>query len=612
MDGCHQAMQFGRAAALVGRRVLIRRVCGLAARTAPLALILLLLLGVWLGPVLATTLALSAWLVAVLAIVWRRPRSAYQVLALWDQAAGRREDFATAWWVETQRRPTEAQIAHRQIQLQLLPEAIGRLAQDLPLAWSWRLLLPLVGWLSLVALQGLLPEHKQVSSIALESGQRERLAAEIERAKQRIQEDEVLKALQAADLVQLKRALEQAQRAVAAAAAGKGREAMSAAERAAQSLQKKAEQLAEGQSAWASQALIEAIRAQVATADLGDALAQRQAQHAAKAAQALADALQTKTPVAAVQARLDAALREILPKAKPEDARALAGRHILDAGRAMAEGSPMKAGAHFAQLVAVMLEQERRNQGSKALAALAQRLREAGDRQSATAEALAKASGDKAGAGAKAAAQGTPMAEGQAAAAGRTGQAAQAQALQGAGAAQAKGRMDPAAGSGEAQGAVAAAGQAKGAEDKGSGGPQIFAPIPGMEPDASRPAMIVDAPQDAQGKPAGVMATEGGQQPGSGTAPLSADDTEAIQQAALSALVEAQATAQGLSQRREVAGGDKQGEQVSSPMRKAAVDALNNEERSLDEAVLPAARREQIRRYFNELRRRLNPGEEQP
>jgi hypothetical protein len=52
------------------------------------------------------------------------------------------------------------------------------------------------------------------------------------------------------------------------------------------------------------------------------------------------------------------------------------------------------------------------------------------------------------------------------------------------------------------------------------------------------------------------------------------------------------------------------GARKEDPTRSATpttLEAIQAEEAALDEAALPPARREQVRRYFNELRKRFEP-----
>lgn len=140
-----------------------------------------------------------------------------------------------------------------------------------------------------------------------------------------------------------------------------------------------------------------------------------------------------------------------------------------------------------------------------------------------------------------------------------------------------------------------------------SDGPKVFAPVPGLDPEQSRQAMLIDAPPGAQGKVNAEMSGEAGRRVGANSVALAAQDpAEQAAQAALSALVQAQASAQGESFKRQVQGGVKAGESATlTGSAKAAAEAINAQERALDEAVLPSNRREQIRRYFQQLRERL-------
>ena len=144
-----------------------------------------------------------------------------------------------------------------------------------------------------------------------------------------------------------------------------------------------------------------------------------------------------------------------------------------------------------------------------------------------------------------------------------------------------------------------------------NGQPLLTAPVPGQKPGDSPPDLLVlggpPGGEPAPNAPSLTLALPGGREPGVGRADLKADPTQA-QRSGNQAMVQAQAGDEGASSVRAVAGGVRQ-EQAERTAQQAAVEFLRAEEAALDEAALPPSRREQVRRYFNELRKRF---EQQP
>ena len=123
----------------------------------------------------------------------------------------------------------------------------------------------------------------------------------------------------------------------------------------------------------------------------------------------------------------------------------------------------------------------------------------------------------------------------------------------------------------------------------------LFAPVPAAQPSDQKPdsAIMVAVPG----------ANPGGHSPGNGTAPLSAQQTEKTKPGRQS-VVNAQHNAEGESSVRAVEGQTHK-EAATRSAQTTALEAITAEENALDDAALPTARREQVRRYFTELRKRF-------
>lgn len=89
---------------------------------------------------------------------------------------------------------------------------------------------------------------------------------------------------------------------------------------------------------------------------------------------------------------------------------------------------------------------------------------------------------------------------------------------------------------------------------------------------------------------------------------MKGEETEVLE-SMKSGMAKAQKTGDGTSTVRKVAGGAPQEEEVTRGRASLSVEFMEAQEAAMDEAAIPAARREQVRRYFNALRMRLE-GEE--
>jgi hypothetical protein len=101
------------------------------------------------------------------------------------------------------------------------------------------------------------------------------------------------------------------------------------------------------------------------------------------------------------------------------------------------------------------------------------------------------------------------------------------------------------------------------------------------------------------------VAQPGGPKAGVGKADLNNTPTEK-QDTQKQDVVQAQQNAEGQSTVRSVEGGAR-AENAARAATQTTLEAIQAEEAALDESALPPARREQVRRYFNELRKRFEP-----
>lgn len=555
---------------------------------------------------------LVLWPLSVLALVFWRSPGHYSVLALWDQAAKRREAFASAWWFEQQPTQTEAQKLHLETQKQLLADALPQLAKDLPLPLNRWLILPFV--LCFAGLWITETLHPTAEIVTLDDAMERIAKKEADQLAQMNWDKKKLEGLQAdeqAALEKLKQNLKQTAEELEKSGGKEAREVMSSLESRAREAEKLAERLAADKENWASDKLIQSLREHADTADLGDAVAAKNTRQTAKAAEALAQQLQSPQLTEDTRDRLNETLKDAKQQSEDEDQKRTVGQHVLKAGDQLQKSQAGDAGAEFQKLAEKMSDLARREQAQKELEKLAQQLRDAGSNISGQNQAggmqqmAATEQPSKNGESAQATpnvGQSQPQSQGQSSSplqppgAGQMSQAQQ-QMLQ----------QNPVPGTGQQQQMQMAQMQPgqQGQEGKqGEGQPMLMAPIPGQKPGEKPDALVLGPPGENPGNgPIMMLSSPGGKDPGIGKADLNAEAT-AKQSSSNQAVVAAQQNNDGQSSVRSIEGGARQ-ENATRSASQIATEAIAAEEEALDESTLPPARREQVRRYFTELRKRF-------
>jgi len=604
-----EALSFDPIAARVQTRVLLRRWLGLLALTLWPAVVVFMVVAVlrWFTEVGAWLpgLALIAWLGGTAFWGFRRKPGKYEALALWDQTQNRSEAFAAAWWFEQLPQKTVLQQRHLEAQAAHLGAATQQLATDLPLPlhrWLW-----VAPVLALIGMAASTFRPLPVGDMALDEAMKQAAAHE---AQQLAQNDwqkkkmEGLTAEEAKALDKLKQDLKGSAEDLEKGGAGTARELLSDLEKRARDAEKLAQRLGDDKDAWASDAIIAELRKHADTADLGDAAANKNATQTAKAAQDLATHLkQSQLPIEA-RDRLNETLKEVQKVAVPEDRQRSVGTHVLAAGDELAKTNVPAAASEFEKLADKMRDQAQREQTRKELEKLAQQLRDAGSRiagQQGGGMKPMQSAGEQAQTQ-----QGAQMQ-------GQNGQAQQALQPPGLNQQSQPQQMmmqqpQQGTGTGQQQQMSVAQGQPQNGQQgqQGQGNqnrPTLFAPIPGAKADQQPSAMIMapNLPQDPSN--ATTMAGPGGPSPGAGKAKLDAGKT-AQTKADGSSVVNAKSGNEGASSTRSIDGGVKQ-ESAARTAQETSVDFINEQEAALDDAALPPQRREQVRRYFGELRKRF-------
>lgn len=599
------ASSFDQAATQVQRRLGQRRWLQLLSKCRWWSMAAVIVAGVvraspWLplSVLLGVLLSLAYW-------TWRSRPGRYEALALWDQVKGRSEAFAAAWWFSRKAERSPLEQRHLATQQALLPQALLQLPRDLPLQASrWLPLLPIVTGLA-IAFNAWhpLPVGDQPLNEAMQ-------AAAKQEAARLTSDDWQKKKLQGLNDAE-KQALAQLKQDVAVTAkqleqgqAGSTRELLSRLEQRARDAEKLAERLDTQGNAWASEKMIEAMRKHVDTADLGDATANRQSTQTAKAATDLAAVLRNPQLSVETRERFTETLRDISAQAETKDRERTVGFHVLTASDHLNQQQVPAAAQEFEELAKKMRDAAQREQARKELEQLAQQLRDAGSRiagqqgggmqQMAEAQQAAQAT-----AGTPQGAQ--PM---------MSPQGSSQSSLQAPGLGQSQSQMQmqqPGNSTGQqeqrglAQGQQQPGPQGQGAQDK----PTLFAPDPRAKADQQPSTLLFgQGPSPESSNPRTTIAMPGGQQAGNGKAKLDAAPTLPSRKAGPSAVVNAASGQEGASSSRSVEGGMRQ-EAAIRQNQQMAVDLIREQEAALDDAALPPARREQVRRYFQELRKRF-------
>lgn len=575
---------------------------------------------------------LLLWLVAGAVVTTVKMPSTYAALALWDTSRQQREAFATAWWFEQQPEASPQALTHVQTQRGLLPAALPGLAKDLPLPGSRLLVVPWLVALAAATIMSL--AAPQETAMPLDESMQAAAKAEAEKLAKTDLEKKNLAGLSEDE----KAALNKLQENLKATASGlenaKGQDArqvMSELEQRAREAEKLAERLVQENENWASDKLVQALRSHADTADLGDSVAGRKAAQAATAADALAAELKAPQLPEATRDRFRETLSDILGSAEKEDRTRLVGQHVIQAGEAAQKGLFTEAGGDFEKLADKLRDQALREKSREELEKLAQQLRDAGSNiagqkdggmqqmnASKANEAPGQSGQQPGGQNIPQVSQNQPDQPG----------AGQQQQLQPPGFGQGQGKQIPVfqqrpggqqgqdqnQNQGQGNPQTMQMGQAGKPGQPGqpgqSGMPMLLAPDPRNKGDKPPDALIIgDFPNpDAIISMNGQMPGQtGGREPGAGKADLKTGGTEK-QDSTQTRVVTAQQNNEGQSSVRAVEGGTRQ-ESASRTATETAVEFIQAEEEALDDAALPPGRREQVRRYFNELRRRF---EKQP
>lgn len=610
MSDSPERFLFESTARRVLRRVVLRRWVALLRRTAlPAAGVAALVMG-WRLSRGADVSSIGRW-AAAMALAWiagtaiwavlRRP-SRYEALALWDEKTGRRDAFANAWFFEQTSEPTESQRAHCEAQRARIAASLPRMASDLPLE-GLRALWPMPAVLLVsLGLAILMADH--TPERPLDASAQDRLQKETKRLAEHAWDKQKLSGLgekEKSEIEKLKQNLADTAKSLESAGGKSAREVLAAVEKNARAAEKLAEDIAADRDAWASEKMINALRAHADTADLGDAVAEKIAGQVARSAEALASTLGDPGQPAETQQRIGDALDQARQSSEPEDAKRAVGQHVLAAGSDMAAKQPAKAAEEMQKLAERMKDLARRDEVRRELEKLAQELREAGGGAGESGGAMQQVAGAE---------QQGQSQQGDVPQAPQSAPSQNQPQLMPPGLGQNQPpMMSPPSGAGQQQGqqlpmlSQAPPGTRTG---KGEGKPLLLAPVPGQKSEkGDKPPEILIRSDEPPGKSDGMIAisTPESGRPGVAKAELKGAPT-GKQDTASQSVVNAQRAGEGPSATRAVEGAVRR-DRAARGSSELAVEFLQAEEAALDEMALPPARREQVRRYFTELRKLL-------
>ncbi|MCE9518680.1 MAG: hypothetical protein K8R87_03820 [Verrucomicrobia bacterium] len=600
------AHTFAEVSRHVLRRLWLRHALQRVVRTLPYAaaaLVLLIVLRVTgatgCGIGLALVLA-SAWIAGCFAFAWWRRPGAYASLAFWDQQAGRRDAFANAWWFEKQQARDTAQDFHLRTQREILPEALHSLRRDIDLPnlrWLASVPLLLIALVLIPSGSGLhLPDAmltKEGRRLAEHEGQK------LAEKKLDVEKMKALSEDEKKELEKLQQKIAETAKSLGQEKAETAREVLSELEKHARDAEKLAEKLGAGSDAWASDQMVAEMREHADTAELGDAVANKSTENTAKEAERLAGRLRDEKLASETRERLTETLHGIGKLAQPEDKERTVGQHVIAADQNLAQALPKDAGVEFQKLADKMKTLAARDKAREKLEKLAQQLRESGSSIAGEgAQGMQQLAGNQ---GQNQEGQQSQSGQGQMQKMANAPQMQPMQApgmsnaTQGQNGGQSMQTLQPADGDSKNDKGLALAPPGTKPGDKSDGKndkPMLFAPVPGLPPDQQPNAAILMPGSSASSA-----------LPGTGSAKMGNDPTKAAK-AEQQGVVNAQRNAEGESSVRSIEGGVHD-EQAKRSAQATALDAIKAEENALDDAALPVARREQVRRYFTELRKRF-------
>jgi len=610
---------FEAAADEVSRRLVLRQALELANRSAwPVAAGAALLV-VWGrrafpeipggGLVLAAGGAL-VWVLGCLILAWRRRPDRYDALARWDAVSAEPGSLAAAVWFAAREHHSPGEELHLREARRILEARLPHAAAELPVGrpartwWTWALV-PVI-FLSGLGQRNLGWEEKPLAP-ALQAD----LATWAESLADRKQD--VLEAAKAAEAegelsrsAALEKILEETGALAASggetATAGEMLEALEARARAVEALAKEFH----GDADWLPRPVVEELARHADTGGLAAEVKERRASAGASEAERLAESVGGEAAAVRIQHALRSAL-EATPR-PGMDSEFPVLRHLTATAEHLARRETEKGATELRALAETFRAWAQKKAAREQLESLARQIRGGGDRLAGAAAEGPKETGsgpmpptgaEELGAQAP---PSTPLAEAAPGPGAEPGDGSTAGPAPPGGPLPGQGLEAPVPVPGT-EGAVPAP---LGGSVALQAPDPTAVPVPGMEPGEEASASAGGPPvpgQTAGGTPGGNPGGQPGLHAGEGMAELRPNPTKPMG-SGRDDLVVAAANAEGRSERRTVEAEGASGETSTRGTQETDAEFGAVDEAAMDEAALPAGRREQVRRYFTVLRQR--------
>ncbi len=542
---------------------------------------------------IAALILVAGWIAACgIWARWRRP-PAFAALAAWDESAGRKEKFASAYFFEAKKHLLDSEELHVGKSRAELGSALKCLPSDLRLpVLGWRALLPVL--LLAFTFSPLLKPRVEAGDALLAGEMLEKAVEEGEKLKARENEFDKMAALskeEKENIEKLRREIDETADRLGTSGDKTAREVLSELEERARAAEKLAERLGSRGDEWASEEMLQEMRRHADTADLADAIKDRKAERSAEQSEAISKKLRDPELSNETDERVETALSRVMKKATAEDHKRPVGENVGKASVNMGKDKPVKAAEDFKRLARHFRRLEEREKAQEKLRKIAEELRKAGSNiASKNLQSMKKLAGNQGknmqGKG-KNSLQNNPNLS-----------PLNQQNLPNLG----QGKMLPIPGLKPGK--------------PGSGKPLALAPVPGGlkgnpkamafvpgSPGNKPPKFVVPIPGTGSGQPMGMMPGGGGLQAGQGSAPMDKNAVNPMN-APRSGLVTAQTGSEGDSAMRAVEGGERT-EIAERGREEQVVEFIKVEEEALDELALPLSRKEHVLRYFTALRERF-------
>ncbi len=546
------------------------------------------------------------WVGAVIVFrVLKRP-APFAALAAWEELSSGKSTLSSAQFFEAQGEHTPGEQLHLARAETLRQERLQHLASDLPIPsphWSWLLLIPVTGFLFTSYLKPTLSAEDLLMSEDMQA-RAEAEAQKLAEEQEELQNLDSLTDEERKDVEELSEMLEETSEFLADAGSKSSREVLEALEARARDAERMANRLGADDDVWASDAMLEEMSQHADTAELAEAIRDKDADLSADESEELAVKLQAEELTTEVETRIGTALERTMTKATDEDKDKPVGEHVGNASGKLDKDQARPAGQEFRYLADHFRDLARRERAKEKLKELAEKLRESGNNiAQSQLQQMQQLSGGNQNPqaqqppqGAQSLSQAPPMMPQN-----FGNQPQMQQPGQGQGMPQGQG-MQPAPVPGMGMQQLPAPGTTPNQQQMGIGqlgqgqqqgqqGQGLMAPVPSQAPNSGSPAMMLGG-NSAFSAP--------GLQAGFGTAKMGTDATENMK-SSRDSMVDAQINQDGDSTFRTVQGGVRR-ETAERAAQEQSVEFLAVEEEALDEQALPVSRRDQELKYFTALR----------